>query len=483
MSLVRHPANPELHLRGNPARLLEVLPNLLAEGPTGLRSLVVSPSPAFLAPGIESGIPSRLIMVKVKSFRRRILLALLGVGLVPSALLLAGGTLAIRSSVSMIGTAGPWDQLAESGQVLLERLDSAGVSDPAVLDAAAVHKEALSGSLRFSRMVSFLGERFLGFLPLVSLGIALLTLILSVWVARQLSGGFSRPINDLVGWTQIVARGDPLPPPGPADTRGVQEFRQLRNALRDMAAGLEEGRRQTIQATKLRSWTDMARRVAHELKNPLTPMRMAATSVSRLEGEVAREAASVLLDEIDRLDEMARTFSQFGRMPEGPPSDVDLLELLGMLVRQLQESGSALVLDAPAELPLVRGHYDAILRCFRNILLNAIEATGLEGVVEIRARAMEDGVRVEVRDKGPGIPEADLERIWEPDFSTKSRGTGLGLAMVKQTILAHHGTVEGRNHPEGGAVFVVELPSRNPEREDGAAAGPSSSEPKGRWSP
>jgi signal transduction histidine kinase len=107
----------------------------------------------------------------------------------------------------------------------------------------------------------------------------------------------------------------------------------------------------------------------------------------------------------------------------------------------------------------VRGHYDALARAFANLLLNAGEAVdGRGGTVEVHAAAEDGFVEVRVRDGGPGIPPEHLERIWEPDFTTKSRGTGLGLALVKQTVQAHGGRVAAANRPEGGAEFRVSLP-------------------------
>ena len=404
-------------------------------------------------------------MFRIKTFQRRILLALLSVALVPTAVLLFSGVLALREVVNITGTAGPWNSLAESGQVLLEKVAEEGIQNPELAAAATAHQEALSESLRFSQIFSLVASRFIGIVPLFALGLALVVGALSFWAARQLSRGFSRPIRDLVGWTDIIARGDPLPPPDPRGHRGVQEFALLREALRKMASELEEGRSEAIQAAKLRSWTEMGRRVAHELKNPLTPMRMAAATVSRMEGRAAREAGAVLLEEIARLDALARTFSQFGRMPEGPPSEVDVSELLDGLVKQHKAAGppdsagnTIIELETAPELPLIHGHYEALVRAFRNLLLNALEAAGVQGSVQILAEATQQGIRVEIRDSGPGILPEHLERIWDPEFSTKSRGTGLGLPMVRQTILLHHGRVEGRNHPDGGAVFAVELP-------------------------
>jgi signal transduction histidine kinase len=399
-------------------------------------------------------------MFKIKSFQRRVLVALMGIGLVPTALLLMIGIALAREAVTRAGSAGPWASLAESGQTLLEAVEEAQVTDSAVTTAARGHQEALSESVRQSRVFELVADRLLTLGTLAALGLALLIGGLSYWVARQLSRGFSRPINDLIGWTELIGKGQPLPGPGPADTRGVKEFAVLREALRTMADDLERGRREAIQAAKLRSWTDMARKVAHELKNPLAPMQMAATTLSSSEDPGAKEAAGILLEEIGRLDEMARTFSQFGRMPEGPPSEVDIIELLQLLVEQHQGAGPKLTLRRVNELPLVTAHYDAILRSFRNLLLNALDASGKEGEVRIMAWHEGDTVSVEIQDSGPGIPPDHLDQIWEPEFTTKSQGTGLGLPMVRLTIGAHHGRVEGRNNPEGGAVFLIELPTQ-----------------------
>ncbi len=399
-------------------------------------------------------------MIKIKSFRRRILLALLGIGLLPSLALLALGTLAVRETVSSIGTAGAWGSAAESGQRLLTLLDSLGPPDPALVEAARAHQEALSRSLRFSQMVSFLGARFRALLPVGLALLAGLIAVLAFWAARQLSRGFSRPIAQLVEWTERIGRGEPLPPPGPADERGVEEFARLREALRTMSEKIEEGRAQAVQAAKLRSWTEMARRVAHELKNPLTPMQLAAMSLQRLDDPAAREAGQVLAEEIRRLDEMARAFAQFGKMPEGPPAPVDLVELLEGLARQHGGPGAGVEVRVEGQPPPVVGHLDALERTFRNLLVNALEAAGPGGRVEVRLWEDRGSVYTEIRDSGPGIPPEYLDQIWEPDFSTKRRGTGLGLALVRQTVQVHRGRVEARNHPAGGAVFLVALPAQ-----------------------
>lgn len=397
-------------------------------------------------------------MLKVKRFQRRVFVTLLGVALIPVAALLVALTVAFRWGVSQMGTAGAWGSVAESGQTLLQRLDETGVADSVVAEAASAHQEALSESLRFSQIFTLVADRLTGLLPFFAIALALLMAGLAYLAARQLSRGLSRPIHDLVGWTRLIGKGDPLPAPGPDETTGAEEFATLRSALRQMADDLERGREQAIQNAKLRSWTEMARRVAHELKNPLTPMRMAATTAACEDSPRLREAGEVLLEEISRLDELARSFSQFGKMPEGPPSEIDLPELLQGLAHQHRDIGPTLELEIPGAVPFIVGHYDALLRCFRNLLLNAVDASGEGGSVTIRAWKEGETAVTEIRDTGPGIPEDALERIWDPDFTTKSKGTGLGLALVRQTIQAHEGSVEGRNHPGAGAVFRVVLP-------------------------
>jgi signal transduction histidine kinase len=260
-----------------------------------------------------------------------------------------------------------------------------------------------------------------------------------------------------------VARGEPLPDTDPAE-EGGDEFGVLRDAFRRMARELDEARARELEQERMRTWVAMARRVAHELKNPLTPIRFALRTLERGGASASapeREALDTLAEESARLEELARAFAQFGRLPEGPPSDVDLRELLEYLLRTHLPAASAPRLRLPVELPMVHGHYDALSRAFANLLLNAGDAVGPDarpGSVQVVVRAAEGWVEIRFLDAGPGIPPENLERIWEPDFTTKSRGTGLGLALVKQAVEAHGGRASARNRPEGGAEFRVVLP-------------------------
>jgi nitrogen fixation/metabolism regulation signal transduction histidine kinase len=207
----------------------------------------------------------------------------------------------------------------------------------------------------------------------------------------------------------------------------------------------------------------MARRVAHEIKNPLTPLmlavRQARFALAQKKGESVAEPLDVIEQEAMHLDEMARSFSQLGRLPEGPKSAIDIKEMLGDLLKTDLPASIEGILSVSGDVPLVEGHLEALNRAFRNLLGNAVDAVGgrTDGRIEVTITAREDYVEVAIADNGPGVASEHRDRLWDPDFTTKSRGTGLGLALVRQTVNAHGGTVELQNADEG-ASFLVRLP-------------------------
>jgi signal transduction histidine kinase len=393
---------------------------------------------------------------RVRSFQGRIFLAILVVVLTPAAVGVVGGMLTLRTIGTRTGTLGAWDAVAESGQTLLDAVDTAAASDSLLRAAAQQHRRALSESVRMSRVWTLLVERVVRTLPAAALFAGLLVGALAFLTARYIARGFGRPVAELAGWTERIARGEPLPEPTEDET-SVQELATLRDALRRMADQLEEGRRRTVENARMRSWTDLARKVAHEIKNPLTPMRMAAATLSRGRDGPEAEAGRILREEIERLDDLARTFSQYGRIPEGPRSRVDLGELLTSLATQ-HGSGATPVevhLDGAVE---VEAHYDALERALRNLIINAVEAQEGGGRVDVTLDGEPTWAVIRVEDRGPGVPEDLLEEIWNPDVTTKRHGTGLGLAIVRQTVVHHGGTVAAGNRAGGGAAFEVRLP-------------------------
>ncbi len=394
-----------------------------------------------------------------RSFERRLLVALALFSLVPSFALIGAGTVVLRRAVELETSPETWESVRASGLELLERAQRSG--DPALAAAAQRHREVLSASLQQSRRWAFLNQRVLQLIPVVAVLLAALLFWLALRFARGIARELSRPTRELVDWSERVARGDPLPAPAPVPARETGEFAVLRDAFRAMTVELEASRERALEAERNRSWVTMARGVAHELKNSLTPLRLAVRALETQTAAVpaAREALEVVAGESGRLEELARSFAQFGRLPEGPVSEIDLPEQLEYLLRTHLPPGIEYRLRAPIDLPRIQGQHDALGRAFANLLLNAADAmseTG--GVVTVKMTALPEGVEIRVLDTGPGIPPESLERIWEPDFTTKARGTGLGLALVRTTVQAHGGGVWARNRPEGGAEFRVVLP-------------------------
>lgn len=398
-------------------------------------------------------------MVRITSFRSRVFVALLAVAVVPAALALVAGVLALQEVGSTTGTLGAWTEVAESGRTLVEAARTAAPGDTAVERAATAHTDALSASVRQSRLYAVVTDRAVQLLPWAATAAIVFLAMLSALVARRLARTFSAPVSELVGWTELIAAGEPLPSSDRDDT-GVREYRALRRAFRTGAERLEVARRQQVESARLRAWTEMARRVAHEIKNPLTPMRMSASTLARSDDPSVRHAAEMLLEEVARLDAMARTFARFGRPPESPPADVDIEELSRGIVQGFEAPGVEVTLRSAAAIPHIHGHYDVIGQALRNLLVNAVEAVSEGGGsrIEVRLDSSPDQVRISVRDDGPGIPSEMLEQIWLPDVTTRHRGSGLGLAMVRRAAEIHGGTARAWNRIEGGAEFELRLP-------------------------
>lgn len=400
-------------------------------------------------------------MPQRRSFERRLRTALVLFSILPSLTLVGVGTYLVSATVAGTDARRAWDRVAESGGALIHRAERTG--DPDLARAAGRHRGELAGSVIQARRWEYLLRRGLVVLPVAALLLAGFLTWLAFRAARGIARELSRPVEELVGWAQRVGQGEPLPPPRPGDPDEAGEFGILRAAFRQMEAELAASRARALEAERMRSWVSMARSVAHELKNPLTPMRLAVRSLEARAGAPAdREALEVIAAESARLEELARSFAQFGRLPEGPTSEIDLQEMLQYLLRTHLPPEVSARLRAPVDLPPVHGHHDALSRVFANLLLNAADAVGGKGAVTVVMRRAGEAVEVRVTDNGPGIPPESLERIWEPDFTTKTRGTGLGLALVRRTVEAHGGRVAALNRPEGGADFRVLLPIARP---------------------
>jgi signal transduction histidine kinase len=303
-------------------------------------------------------------------------------------------------------------------------------------------------------------------------------------VAGHLSRQLSRPLDELVRWTELIGHGEPLPAPpertvvstapknGDDGTtievttsrvRGAPEFETLRRSMREMVSELEHGRRQAVEAERLHAFRESARRVAHEIKNPLTPIRFALARLRGHAPEVLQEDVGVIAVESDRLDRMARSFAEFGRLPEGPPAEIDMSELIRYTARSCVPPAIVLDLQIDDDLPRVHGHNGALAGALSNVLLNAVDASGDTGRITVSARSVmangQSAVRISVADNGKGIAPEKLETIWEPYVTNKPGGTGLGLAIARQAVWAHDGTVNATSTLGKGTEIQLTIPA------------------------
>ncbi len=401
-------------------------------------------------------------LIRPRSLERRLFLWLMLVALIPSLSVLAIASWAGREASGWVGATGSWTRVAETGRTLIDAAD-AQPDNPELKAAAQAHRQQLSTSLTQARRWEFVGTRLRTLFPLFLLGLALFGIAIALTVARHVARQVSRPAREIVSWTHLLANEEPLPTATAKEEREVKELRRLRAALRQASEDLQRARTRALEAERVKTWGEMARRVAHEMKNPLTPLRLAAHRMQRAQAapELA-ESLSVITEETHRLEELAASFAMLGRPAEGTRSAVDVRELIERLLSTDVPAHIEVTVHAVSEPQLVQADYNALLQAFRNIVRNAVDAVDQNGrvrriVVDITATDAA-GVRVSITDSGRGLTTEAQQRLFEPDFTSKARGTGLGLTVARQTVRVHGGEITARNTPEGGAQFIVELP-------------------------
>src|SRR5712664_1104543 len=253
-------------------------------------------------------------------FHRRIFVILVAMAAVPTTLAVVGWVISVRAVAPAAESHASLEQVNESARAMLQRVDTSRLSPGARL-AVRRHLEEISNSVSLARR----GDAYLQYL---SAGLAVVIVLLgglvlfsAIRVAGHLSRQLSRPIDELVGWTQLITSREPLP--AGAAVRGAPEFEALRQALRDLAGALDAARERELEAERLRAFREVARRVAHEIKNPLTSMRIAVDQLGRTAGQSDGRtvAVEVLEAETQRLVQLAKEFAEFGRFPEGPKSE------------------------------------------------------------------------------------------------------------------------------------------------------------------
>jgi signal transduction histidine kinase len=414
-------------------------------------------------------------------FRTRLVLILSLFAIVPALVLTVLWSGTVSTVVPFVTGGSAWDSVAASGERAIAAARQAPLTS-SQRRAIDNHERELRTSVEQARRYSFLAERSVRVIAIAGLLALLILTGAASRVAGHLSRQLSRPLDELVRWTDLIGHGESLPPSpeptvvsrvrnngdGPmievttSRVRGAPEFETLRRSMREMVSELEHGRMQAVEAERLQAFRETARRVAHEIKNPLTPIRFA---LARLRGHAPQELqedVDVIAMESERLDRMAKSFAEFGKLPEGPPSEVDIGELVRYTARSCIPPGIALDLQIDENLPRVHGNNGALAGALSNVLLNAVDASAAHGHIIVSARPVKmgerDAVRISVADDGRGIAPDSLERIWEPYVTNKPGGTGLGLAIARQAIWAHDGTVNATSTLGSGTEIQFTIP-------------------------
>lgn len=307
-----------------------------------------------------------------------------------------------------------------------------------------------------------LDERIL-MLTFGTLGIAA---VLAIVIARTMS----RPIEELARQAREVVRAEPRKVEAKG---GGKELRQFAEAFNQALDDLVAMRKRLAVTERIEARREVARQVAHEIKNPLAPIRAAVETLRRLRArndpafdEYFDEATRTVLDEVHRITKIVSEFSAFARLPAPNLAPVDIVETARSIVA-LHSAGGGRIELVGSDCPPVRADRDQIVQVLTNLLQNGLEAAqehrGEEARVVVRIGPHgQDRVRITVADNGPGVSESIEGRLFEPYATTKAHGTGLGLAIVERIVSEHEGAITYERGEDGGAVFHVDLPVAEP---------------------
>ncbi len=298
----------------------------------------------------------------------------------------------------------------------------------------------------------------------------LLGLALSGWAATRAT----RPVEQLADAAREVAAGNWW---AQVPITSNDEFGELAAAFNLMTRELSDQRERLVQAERVAAWRELARRLAHELKNPLFPLQITVENLLRAKEqnpaqfeEVFHESAGTLLTEIANLRAIVARFSDFARMPAPELQPVRLNEVvehvLKLLEPQFTSAGRAPItarVELDPELPVIQADPDLINRALQNLVLNAIDAMPAGGALVLRTAHRDRAVTLSVSDTGTGLTREECERLFTPYYTTKQHGTGLGLAIVQSVVSDHHGKITVESEPGHGSTFRIELPTQMPQ--------------------
>jgi two-component system, NtrC family, nitrogen regulation sensor histidine kinase NtrY len=296
-------------------------------------------------------------------------------------------------------------------------------------------------------------------------GVYIVLLLGVVLLAATLANRIAAPIQQLTAATKQVAGGD-------LDVRvevpnADGELRELIDSFDAMTLDLKTSRDNLVRFERELAWREMAKQVAHEIKNPLTPMRLSVQHLRQAFRDKARNFEDILdtvsrtmIEQIDTLSRIASEFSHFARMPRRQLVQCEVNDLLRESVELFQHDRNVRFSFSLADgLPSVVGDKEEVRRAFINIIRNGIQAMEEKGRIDIVTGATEGGIRITIRDQGKGIPGEMREKLFQPNFSTKTDGMGLGLAIVKKTFDDMGGTVALEPAEGGGTAAIIFIPA------------------------
>jgi two-component system, NtrC family, nitrogen regulation sensor histidine kinase NtrY len=304
----------------------------------------------------------------------------------------------------------------------------------------------------------------------------LMAILLSSWMASRVT----RPVEQLAQAAHDVASGNWN---AQVSVSSSDELADLAQSFNQMTRELLDNRERLVQAERVAAWRELARRLAHELKNPLFPLQLTVENLMRARQqspeqfeEIFRESSSTLLAEIANLKAIVSRFSEFSKMPQPQFQRVQLNDIVQRSVRlfqqQLAAPGRSAIqckLELAASLEPVAADSELLHRALSNLILNAIDAMPNGGTLTLRTRQDGDRAYVEVADTGTGLAPEERNRLFTPYFTTKQHGTGLGLAIVQSIVSDHGGRITLQSKAGIGTTFSIELP-RNADKLQAADA-------------
>lgn len=299
----------------------------------------------------------------------------------------------------------------------------------------------------------------------IGIGVALSGMLLGIGLAWWATARVTHPVQQLAASAGKVAAGNWS---ATVDVASDDEIGQLALAFNRMTHELVEQRERLVQAERVAAWRELARRLAHELKNPLFPLQITVENMQRARerypeqfDEVFREGTATLLAELANLKQIIGRFSDFAKMPapemQAVNCNVLIAENLKLFDAQLEKAGVRAVQELDARLQPVQADPEQMSRVLRNLILNAIDAMPQGGTLTVRTAALGGGVRIDIADTGQGLTPEECERLFTPYYTTKTHGTGLGLAIVQSVVSDHHGRISVESAPGKGTVFRIEL--------------------------